>query len=121
VTQPNRTPDPLAAALEAAINLLGAPAVTVAEAAAKLRWPCQSPAAIHNRIVAGTLPLPPRKIGHRWYITANAVARQLLGEDPYTSDVFSRLDVQNEAAAQRRRGPGRPRKAAPAGVEGGAA
>lgn len=122
MTKPERFSDPFAAALQASLDLLGAPAVPVGIAAPLLHWPCQSSAAIHNRIVAGTLPLPPRKIGHRWYITAIDLARQLLGEDPYSSNTFGRLEGQTlEPEIPARRGPGRPRKVAPVVVEGGAA
>lgn len=93
-------------ALNAALGLLGAPQVPVAEAATKLHWPCRTSAAIRNRISAGTLPLPPRRVGGRWYITAADLAWQLSG-----SEAGGCIDVETpapSAAAPRR--PGRPRK-----------
>ena len=100
---------PSPAALGAAIALLGAPAVPLRAAAERLAWPCQSKPALHRRLVAGTLPLPPRRLSGRWFVLAVDLAVQL--SDP---EAFGRSDVQIESAAPAAapRRPGRPRKQA---------
>jgi hypothetical protein len=96
------------AALVQAIALVGAPAVRLRVAAQRLDWPCLSRAALHNRLVAGTLPVPARKLGGRWFIYAADLAAQLT--DP---SAFGRLGVRTDSApAPAHNGPGRPRKRA---------
>ena len=98
------------AALAQAIALLGAPAVPLRVAAKRLQWPCQSRAALAHRLVAGTLPLPPRRLSGRWFVLAADLAVQL--SEP---TAFGHPDVQSEstpAPAVTSRRPGRPRKLA---------
>lgn len=96
------------AAISAAIDLLGGPAAPLRIAAKRLHWPCVSRAALHNRLAAGTLPVPARKLGGRWFIYAADLAAQLT--DP---SAFGRLGVRTDfAQAPAHNGPGRPRKRA---------
>lgn len=97
------------AALSAAIDLLGGPAAPLRIAAKRLHWPCVSRAALHNRLAAGTLPVPARRLSGRWYVLAADLAIQLT--DP---TAFGRPDVRTESATQAAspRRTGRPRKVA---------
>lgn len=107
--------EPSPAMVSAAVAILGGPLVPVNDAAKRLFWPCQSKSSIHHRILAGTLPLPPRRVAGRWFIAAADLAVQLA-----TPTEHGRLDVQTHVpSAAPHRGPGRPRKVQPAGLEGG--
>lgn len=103
----NPTSAPTPHALAAATEAIGGVCVPLAEALRRLGWPYRSRSAVHARRLSGTLPVVPRQLGSRWVVYACDAAKLF-------ETGAAAIEEQRSTPASLRRGPGRPRKIAPA-------
>jgi hypothetical protein len=95
---------PTPSAVAAASAAIGGAVVPLGSALERLGWPYLSRSSIHARLLAGTLPVTPRRLGGRWVVYAMDAARLFEAGAPTSGEL--------PVPAPSRRGPGRPRKVA---------